>query len=117
MLTSPIVLLVGPVAIPRHRCGPPGGGWAVTRALDADEQRRFLRTVERAPSARDRAIATLFLYTGLRLSELAALDVDDVAVSARRGRLTVRSGKGDLGREVPLNSACRSVLDTWTKAR
>ena len=45
------------------------------------------------------------------------LDVDDVAVSARRGRLTVRSGKGDLGREVPLNSACRSVLDTWTKAR
>jgi len=59
----------------------------------------------------------LFLYTGLRLSELAALDVDDVAVSARRGRLTVRSGKGDLGREVPLNSACRSVLDTWTKAR
>ena len=40
-----------------------------------------------------------------------------MAVSARRGRLTVRSGKGDLGREVPLNSACRSVLDTWTKAR
>ena len=59
----------------------------------------------------------MFFYTGLRLSELAALDVDDVAVSARRGRLTVRSGKGDLGREVPLNSACRSVLDTWTKAR
>jgi len=87
------------------------------RALDADEQRRFLRAVERAPSARNRAIATVFFYTGLRLSELAALDVDDVAVSARRGRLTVRSGKGDLGREVPLNSACRSVLDTWTKAR
>ena len=30
------------------------------RALDADEQRRFLRAVERAPSARDRAIATVF---------------------------------------------------------
>lgn len=55
------------------------------RALEEDAQRRFLRAVERCPSARDRAIATLFLYTGLRLSELAALDVDDVAVSPRRG--------------------------------
>lgn len=87
------------------------------RALGADEQRRFLRAVESAPVARDRAIATVFFYTGLRLSELAALDVDDVAVSARRGRLTVRSGKGDVGRQVPLNSACRAALDMLTKAR
>jgi integrase len=53
------------------------------RALDADEQRRFLRAVEQSPSSRDRAIAVTFFYTGLRLSELADLTVDDVAVSAR----------------------------------
>lgn len=87
------------------------------RALAEDAQRRFLRSVERCPSARDRAIATLFLYTGLRLSELAALDVGDVAVSPRRGRLRVALGKGDAYREVPLNSACRSALDEWTAAR
>ncbi len=87
------------------------------RALAEDAQRRFLRSVERCPSARDRAIASLFLYTGLRLSELAALDVDDVAVSPRRGRLRVALGKGDAYREVPLNSACRSALDDWTAAR
>ncbi len=87
------------------------------RALGEDEQRRFLRTVEGCPSARDRAIATVFFYTGLRLSELAVLAVADLSISARRGRLRVRSGKGDAYREVPLNSACRSAIDEWIKAR
>ena len=59
----------------------------------------------------------MFFYTGLRLSELAALDVGDLSISARRGRLRVRSGKGDAYREVPLNSACRTVLDEWARAR
>src|SRR5664280_1654251 len=42
------------------------------RALAKADQRRFLRAVEGCPSARDRAIATVLFYTGLRLSELAA---------------------------------------------
>jgi len=87
------------------------------KALAEDDQRRFLRAVERSPSARDRAIATVFFYTGLRLSELAALEIADVSVSARRGRLRVVMGKGDASREVPLNSACRTALDDWTTER
>lgn len=87
------------------------------RALEEDDQRLFLRAVEADPSARDRAIATVFFYTGLRLSELAALDLADVAVSARRGRVRVRSGKGDAYREVPLNSACRAALSDWIRVR
>lgn len=87
------------------------------RALESDEQRTFLRMVEQSPIARDRAIVLMFFYTGLRLSELAGLDEDDVAVSARRGRVTVRSGKGDQYREVPLNSACRTAMADWTIER
>jgi site-specific recombinase XerD len=45
------------------------------------------------------------------------LDVGDLSISARRGRARVRSGKGDAYREVPLNSACRSALDEWGRAR
>lgn len=85
------------------------------RALEEDDQRAFLRAVERSPSARDRAIATV--YTGLRLSELAALETADVSVSARRGRLRVRSGKGDACRDVPLYSACRAAIDEWMVVR
>lgn len=87
------------------------------RALEPDEQRTFLRAVEQSPVARDRAMASLFFYTGLRLSELADLDADDVAISARRGRVTVRSGKGDQYREVPLNSACRAAMSEWALER
>ncbi len=73
--------------------------------------------MEACPSARDRAIATVFFYAALRLSELAALALHDVEMSARRGRVRVRTGKGDAYREVPLNSACRKALDEWLEAR
>jgi site-specific recombinase XerD len=87
------------------------------RSLEEAEQRRFLRVVEASPSPRDRAMVTVFFYAGLRLSELAALEVADVEMSARRGRLKVRAGKGDAYREVPLNSASRKALDEWFEAR
>jgi site-specific recombinase XerD len=87
------------------------------RALKPEEQKAFLRAVERTPAVRDRAIAQLLLYTGLRLGECAALNVDDVRVSARKGQVIVRSGKGDTYREVPLNADGREALQAWLKAR
>jgi integrase/recombinase XerC len=86
------------------------------RALTEEQQRRLLRTAERA-SARDRAIVVMLLYTGLRLAELVALDLDDVRVSARKGLVLVRSGKGDAYREVPLNALVRQVFDEWLSER
>jgi len=56
-------------------------------------------------------------YSGLRLEELAGLDAGDVAISARRGRVTVRSGKGDAYREVALNADAREALDGWLSER
>lgn len=89
---------------------------AAPRAISEAEQRRLLRIAERA-KARDRAIAVVLLYTGLRLAELVALDVDDVKVSSRKGVVVVRSGKGDAYREVPLNALVRQVLDEWLTER
>jgi len=86
------------------------------RALSPEDQRRLLRSAERC-SARDRAIVVVLLYTGLRLAELVALDVDDVRTSARKGLVIVRSGKGDEYREVPLNALGRQVLDEWLAER
>lgn len=87
------------------------------RALSTREQVDFLRAVERWPRLRDRAIATLLLYTGLRLGECAALNVDDVRISARKGLLVVRSGKGDAYREVYLNPHTRQVLRPYLRER
>ena len=70
-----------------------------------------------ASRPRDRAIVTLLLYTAIRLHELVDLDVGDVSISARKGLLVVRSGKGDAYREVPLNRSCRQALEDWLKTR
>jgi site-specific recombinase XerD len=87
------------------------------RALKSEEQKAFLRAVERIPAVRDRAIAHLLFYTAIRLGECTALDLDDVRVSARKGALIIRSGKGDAYREIPLNTEVREALRTWLKER
>ncbi len=96
---------------------------AAPRALSVEQTRRLLRAAERAAQtgatggARDRAVVTLLLFTGLRIGELAALNLDDVAVSARKGLVTVRRGKGDRYRQVPLNTDAREALDAWLGQR
>jgi site-specific recombinase XerD len=86
------------------------------RALDIDAQRLLLQAAEES-TARDRAIVALLLFTGLRLSEVAALQVADVRISARKGVVVVRSGKGDAYREVELNALVRAMLDEWVAER
>jgi len=84
------------------------------RALDVEQQRLLLQAAEES-TARDRAIVALF--TGLRLSEAAGLRVADVRISARKGLVVVRSGKGDAYREVELNALVRAMLDEWVTER
>src|SRR5207253_4774465 len=81
------------------------------RALEPAEQKRFLRAVERCSSARDRALALLLFYMGLRISECAALQLSDVRLSSRKGLVIVRMGKGNTYRKVPLNAEVRAALD------
>jgi site-specific recombinase XerD len=90
---------------------------AAPRSLSGEEQKRFLRAVERSSEIRDRAIALLLFYGGLRIGELCGLNVEDVALSARKGRVVVRSGKGDSYREVVLNSEVREALSRWLAQR
>jgi site-specific recombinase XerC len=51
------------------------------------------------------------------MGECAALNVDDVHVSARKGLVIVTSGKGETSREVPLNADVREDLSLWLKER
>lgn len=66
---------------------------------------------------RDRAIALLLFYTGLRMGETASLNLDDAPVSARKGMVIVRLGKGQTYREVPLNAEVRTALTAWVQDR
>src|SRR3954451_11255824 len=92
----------GPRPVPQERPGP--------RWLDRREQNALLRAVERAGKAPVLAIVRLLLNTGLRVQELCVLTWNDVALSERKGLLTVRQGKGGKHRQVPLNQDARAAL-------
>jgi len=58
----------------------------------------------------------LFL-TAVRVSELVALDVDDVWVGDKAGRLDVRHGKGAVARQVPIPADAQAILRPWLARR
>jgi integrase/recombinase XerC len=63
---------------------------------------------------RDRAILELFYASGLRLSELVGLDLEDVNLSSRVVRVL---GKGGKERIVPFNRTTQASLRAWLKDR
>ncbi|KUO78089.1 MAG: hypothetical protein APF81_08115 [Desulfosporosinus sp. BRH_c37] len=87
------------------------------QGLDRLAQRSLTRAVERENVPRDIALITLMLNTGLRISEVAILDIDDLTLGDRSGSLKVRLGKGGKFRTVPLNSDTRKVLRDYLNAR
>jgi len=63
---------------------------------------------------RDRALFELAYSSGLRLSELAGLDVDRVDLTTGEVRVF---GKGAKERIVPVGGPARSAIETWLAAR
>jgi integrase/recombinase XerC len=84
--------------------------------LSIDEMSRLIESPDGSTplGRRDRAILELFYASGLRLSELVALDVEDVNLSARIVRVT---GKGDKERLVPFNMSTQKALRAWYSDR
>jgi integrase/recombinase XerC len=88
----------------------------VAAHLTVDEMSRLLDMPDPSQplGRRDRAILELFYASGVRLSELVGLDLEDVNLSARMVRVM---GKGGKERLVPFNDAARQALGAWFKDR
>ena len=63
---------------------------------------------------RDRAILELFYASGLRLSELVGIDLEDLNLSGRMVRVM---GKGGKERLLPFNQSALTALKAWMKDR
>lgn len=63
------------------------------------------------------ALICLMRYAGPRVGEVAALHVPDARISARRGVLVIRRGKGLKYREVPLVVEAREPLEEYLAYR
>jgi integrase/recombinase XerC len=84
--------------------------------LSEEEMDRLLAApADDAPlGRRDRAILELFYASGLRLSELVGLGVDDVNLSAQMVRTL---GKGGKQRLVPFNKSTAAAIRSYLKDR
>jgi len=87
--------------------------------LTAEQVNTFIdgvasRRVERPHPARDRALFELLYGCGLRISELAGLDLDDI--DRIQGWLRVR-GKGRKERQVPLPGKASEALERYLTER
>jgi integrase/recombinase XerC len=92
--------------------------FALLRAIDNDLQLARLRYPKRwLTRRRDASMVLFLLHTGLRLSEVVSLRMNDVSLSDRKGRVLVRQGKGGKQRNVPLNSDARKALQEWSEVR
>jgi len=66
---------------------------------------------------RDFAILQLFIQCGLRLSEVASIELDDIEISERRGILRIVGGKGAKIREIHLNKTARKAILAYLEVR
>ena len=85
---------------------------SLPRPLPVDDVRRLLEAPDPTTPAglRDRAILELLYGSGLRISELTGLDVDDIDVESASLRVL---GKGGKEREVPLGSFASSAVTAY----
>lgn len=97
---------------PAALVGTPKREARIPNHLAVEEMSKLLETPDTSGplGRRDKAILELFYASGLRLSELVGLDVEDVNLPARVVRVL---GKGRKERIVPFNQSAAGALRAW----
>lgn len=86
------------------------------KVLDVDQIHGMLeRSANSNLEARDQAMFELFYSSGLRLSELAALDLADIDFT--QNLLRVRHGKGGKQRDLPIGKKAIAAIRRWLRLR
>lgn len=86
------------------------------KTLDVDQITGFLDAgTDSAIEIRDQAMFELFYSSGLRLSELSALNICDVDLADQT--LVVNSGKGRKSRIIPIGKKAQEGISNWLEIR
>lgn len=87
------------------------------KGLERSQVRKLLREVELRGDIRANAIFNLFLFTGCRVGDLAALELNDLMIGDRSGTVVYRLGKGNKQRSVPLPLPARRAMQAYLETR
>ncbi|KFZ37739.1 site-specific tyrosine recombinase XerC [Shewanella mangrovi] len=102
-------------ANPAAQLSAPKQGKPLPKNLDADSVNHLLDIDVTDPiSARDKAMMELFYSSGLRLAELAGLDLHDIDLAAAQLKVV---GKGSKERLLPIGSMAIAAIKQWLNYR
>lgn len=87
------------------------------KGLERAQARKLLREVELRSDIRANAIFSMLLFTGCRVGDLAALELNDLMIGERTGSVVFKYGKGDKQRSVPLPLPARRALQSYFETR
>jgi len=87
------------------------------KGLSTPQVRKIMREAEIRGDVRGAALLSLMLHAGLRISEVAAMELDDLTIAPRSGSVIVRHGKGNKQRIVPLSLEVRHYLADYLERR
>ncbi|KRW61343.1 tyrosine recombinase XerC [Pseudomonas sp. TTU2014-080ASC] len=95
---------------------PPKGERRLPKTLDTDRTAQLLDGAleDDFIALRDQAMLELFYSSGLRLSELVNLNIEDLDLPAGLVRVL---GKGNKTRELPVGSKARQAMESWLPLR
>ncbi|QSX35385.1 tyrosine recombinase XerC [Shewanella avicenniae] len=103
------------VANPAAQLSAPKQGKPLPKNLDADSVNHLLDIeVTDAISARDKALMELFYSSGLRLAELAGLDLNDIDLVEAQVKVV---GKGSKERLLPVGAMAVNAIKQWLNYR
>jgi integrase/recombinase XerC len=101
---------------PAHYVKAPKAARLLPKTLDVDQITGLLEAGTSSDlEIRDVAMFELFYSSGLRLAELAALNMADLDLNDRS--LVVRSGKGGKARILPIGSKAITAIQNWLTQR
>ena len=102
-------------ANPADGIDAPKAARPLPKTLDVDQASQFVEVANDQPLAlRDRALLELIYSSGLRLAEVAGLDLADLDLA--EGLITV-TGKGNKTRTLPVGKSAKAALTDWLKQR
>ncbi len=89
----------------------------VPKGLERSQVRKLLREIDLRNDIRSKAIFSICLHTGCRVSDLIQIELQDLMISDRSGSVIFRNGKGNKERQVPLVLDCRKALLMYLSVR
>ncbi len=96
---------IGEAVLKRERCYDKS-----TKVLTLDEQERFLQAIEMRASVRDKALALVLFYTGLRIGDCARLNTENIGAGAASISLNAAT-------KIFLNQQTMFALRQWLQER